>query len=1010
MSCRMFSRAQRALAVVAGAGLVAGTLSFAGSAAALPSEAVPAGSGPAVTFEDGNYVVIYRDAPSATYEGGVPGLAATRAAEGEGFIHGRGQVEQYEDYLATQQAEALAAVGAEPVYSYTTAINASAVALTAEQATTLSQRKDVLAVTPDEARTVDTVSSPEFLGLEGRRGIWRQVGGAERAGEGTVVGIIDSGYWPESASFAGDPLPTARTVTRGQPGPVVTPAPPGGDSRTTLFRKADGEVFTGACAAGEQFPTTTCNDKVISARYFISGFVASVPTEDWSETEFRSARDGGGHGSHTASTAAGNHGVPMTVEGRSFGEGSGMAPGARLAVYKVCWEDTDPDTGGCYTSDSVAAIDQAVQDGVDVLNYSISGATTTVVDAVEFAFYGAAKAGVFVAASAGNSGPGSSTVAHNSPWLTTVAASTHAAYEGTVQLGAGGPLVAGASISDTGVPAQTRTVLAAQAVATGSTVDAARLCTPGTLDPAVVTGAIVVCDRGVVDRVAKSLAVQQAGGVGVILANTTPGSLDADFHSVPTIHVDEVAGAAIKTHVAAGGTTALLPGNRTGVATPIPQIAGFSSRGPALANGSSLLKPDISAPGVSVVAAVAPPSGNGRDFDLYSGTSMSSPHIAGLGALYLGEHPRWSPAAVKSAMMTTAYDLRDASGAAVADPFAQGAGHVDPTRFLEPGLVLESGEADWARFYTTQGFDLTDGIGIDPSDLNYPSIAVGQLAGTRTVERTFTAVRRGTYDVAVDVPGFDVTASPARVRFTAPGQTRTVSFTFTRSTAELAEWSSGFVTLTGPETVRMPVVLRPVSVAAPAEVSGTGASGSVDVTVVAGYTGDLAVEQAGLAAGAVRTGNLAPNETLEYRVAVPADTSLARFDLDAGNDGADLDLVVYRMNAAGTALTALVAQSATGAADERVDLTRPAAGWYYVVATGFANATGETTTAFTQTDYLLTPGSTLGAMSVQPNPVPVTQGTPSTFAVSWSGLDAGTPYLGWVGYEGALAPTVVSVN
>ncbi len=1007
MSHRSSARARRgALALLTTAALVA-----AGLTAGAPALAVPSGAEPAVPFEDGTYVVIFRDAPSATYTGGVPGLAATKVPRAEGFTHDRRQVRDYESYLVEQQREALAAVGAEPVSSFTTAVNASAVLLTGEQAAELAQRKDVLAVTPDELRTLDTVSSPAFLGLDGPQGgVWQQVGGPEEAGAGTVVGIVDSGYWPESASFAGERLRTARTVTPAAPGPVFARGPAVDGTRRTLFLKGDGRVFTGACVAGERFRARLSNDKVISARYFDAGFSAAVERGEWAATEFRSARDGDGHGSHTASTAAGNHGVPMSVEGRAFGTGSGMAPGARLAVYKVCWEAGDPDSTGCYTTDSVAAINQAVQDGVDVLNFSISGSETSVIDAVEYAFYGAANAGVFVAVSAGNSGPTASTVAHNSPWLTTVAASTHVAYEGTVRLGADGPVVKGASISDTGVPTQTRTVLAGAARLPAATVEDARLCAPGSLDPAVVTGAIVVCDRGVVDRVVKSQTVAAAGGVGVILANTTPGSLDADFHVVPTVHVDEVAGDAIKAHVAAGGTTALLPGNLTGVATPTPQIAGFSSRGPARASDSSLLKPDISAPGVSVLAAVAPPSGLDRDFDFKSGTSMASPHVAGLAALYLGEHPTWSPAAVKSAMMTTAYDLVDPTGQRVADPFAQGAGHVDPTRFLEPGLVLESGLADWARFLTTQGRDVTGGFGIDPSDLNYPSIAVGQLAGARTIERTFTAVTPGTYTVAASVPGFDVQAEPSVLELGAVGSRATVAFTFTRTTAEPAEWASGSVTITGPETVRMPVALRPVSVEAPAEVAAPVEAGAVAVEVRAGFTGDLEVEHAGLAEGTARTGSLAPGQAAQHRVTVPAGTSIARFDLDAGNDAADLDLFVLRLNAEGTAAVAVAGQSSTSAADERVDLWNPVPGQYLVQVQGFANAPGESAAAFTHTDYVVTPDAGVGGLAVRPNPVPVTQGELSTFGVTWSGLVAGRSYLGWVGYEGALEPTLVSVG
>ena len=222
----------------------------------------------------------------------------------------------------------------------------------------------------------------------------------------------------------------------------------------------------------------------------------------------------------------------------------------------------------------------------------------------------------------------------------------------------------------------------------GKTAEDVRLCAPGSLDPAKATGKIVVCDRGVVDRVAKSTAVKQAGGVGMVLTNTTPGSLDADFHAVPTVHLDEVAGAEVKAYVAAtaDAKAAFEIGDTTGsTPTVVPQIAGFSSRGPALASDSDVIKPDISGPGVSVLAAVAPPSGEGRDFDLYSGTSMSSPHIAGLAAFILGKNPQWSPMTVKSAMMTTAYDLKKADGSARHRPVRPGRRSRRPDEVLQPG-------------------------------------------------------------------------------------------------------------------------------------------------------------------------------------------------------------------------------------------------------------------------------------------------------------------------------------
>ena len=824
------------------------------------------------------------------------------------------------------------------------------------------------------------------------------------------MGIVDTGIWPESASFAGKPMSSGAAGT-GEP--RVTSESDAG--QVVSFRKKDGSTFTGLCQAGEKWDAGDCNTKLISAQYFAKGFLANVAPENRASTEQISARDGDGHGSHTAGTAAGNAGVAVSIDGSSFGKASGVAPAAKVAAYKVCWSDTNPNTGGCYTSDSVAAIDQAVEDGVDVLNYSISGATSTVVDAVEYAFFNAAAAGVFVAASAGNSGPSASTVAHNSPWLTTVAASTHSRTEGTVVTGAG-TKHKGASIIQSPLVA-TPVVLSSSVGAAGADPGNVKLCTAGSLSTAAA-GKVVVCDRGVIARVDKSAEVKRVGGVGMVLANTSRSSLDSDVHTIPTVHVDEVAGAAIKSYVNTAGaqaTVAFETGDTTGGSpTPVPQIAGFSSRGPALANGSDLLKPDISAPGVSVIAAVAPPAHGGRDFDVLSGTSMSSPHVAGLAALFFDRYPSWSPMMVKSAMMTTAYDLKGADGAAASDPFAQGAGHVDPRRFLDPGLVVTSTPADWAGFYAGQGLQLGTRKpfeAIAATDLNLPSIAVSKLAGTQTVSRTFTATRPGRYSISVDVPGFTASHRDT-LPFSKAGQQQKLEVSFTRTTAPLTQWSKGFLTLKdGATTVRLPVALRPVAVAAPAEVSGTGTSGQVPVTVTSGFTGQLAVTAAGFAEGTRTAGRLAAGKSVESEVVLPAGTRFARFDVDAANDGGDFDLYVYRFDSTGTRLVALAGRSATGAADERVDLAAPVAAKYLVVVENYALAPGETTdSAYTATRYVIDGAASAGGLTVTPNPAAVTQGATTTLTASWSGLEAGAPYLGLLTYDGAPARTVVSVT
>ncbi|NNH24316.1 S8 family peptidase, partial [Pseudokineococcus marinus] len=913
------ARSRRAAAVLTGLGLVVATVGSVGPAVASP--VAPVGDAAAATdFTDGRYVVTLAQEPAATYEGGVAGLAATAPEEGEKLDAGSREVQRYQRFLERQQEDVADAVDAEPEYQYTAAVNGFSAELTAEQATALAATRGVVSVERDVALDLDTVDSPAFLGLTGEDGVWAQLGGPDATGEGVVVGVIDSGITPENPSFAGEP------VTATEPGGV------GSTFRTAAGNigvvKADGEVFEGECETGPSFGADLCNDKLVSARYFADGFVANVPPADYSEFETISPRDGDGHGTHTAGTAVGNGGVEMVVDGRDFGQGSGMAPGAKLATYKVCFEDVDPDTGGCYTSDSVAAINQAVLDGVDVLNYSISGSTTSSIGAVEIAFLSAASAGVFVAASAGNSGPGASTVAHNSPWLTTVAASTHHYFYGTVETG-DGELYRGSSVTAP-LPEGAPAVLSSEVAAAGVAVDRARLCYPGSLDPAQVEGTVVVCDRGTIARTDKSLAVEQAGGVGMVLTNTAPSSVDADVHYVPTVHVDEVAGAAIKEYVtsAAEPTLAILAGDQTGAAPePAPVIAGFSSRGPAAAHDGDLLKPDISAPGVSVLAAVAPGPNGGRDFNFLSGTSMSSPHVAGLGALLLGVHPDWSPTAVKSAMMTTAYDLLEEDGTPDTDHFNGGAGHVDPTRFLEPGLVYESDVDEWLSFLErTEEVDF--GIpGVDPiddaSNLNQPSIAIGALAGTQTVTRTVTATTPGLYRAVADVPGMDVKVTPRVLNFTAPGQSRTFKVQMTRTSAPLGQYAQGSLTWEGRGlSVRSPVVARPVVVAAPLEVTGDVADGGITYRVTPGSSDAIDVTVNGFVPGQRVTGDVVSGSPITpgvtnastdiYPIDIPAGTTLGRADLTAGEGADDLDL--YITNAAGQ----LVGQSATGDADEQV--------------------------------------------------------------------------------------------
>ncbi|CAN5331367.1 hypothetical protein BH18ACT9_BH18ACT9_09050 [soil metagenome] len=946
-------------------------------------------------MEPGRYVVMLR-APSATgYRGGQPGLAPTGVAPDASFDGDRAVVKEYTSYLRAQQSKLARSVGASIQEHYTIGSNGFTARLSGKQASLLAADKDVLVVAKDEARKADTWNTPDFLGLTGKDGVWnRYAGGRNKAGQGTVVGVIDSGIWPESKSFRGGRL-TSTPKTKWDIKRV---------RENVSMRKADGGRFTGACelehdgVVAEQWNADDCNTKLIGARFYPDAFLASVDQENWSPTEVISTRDGGGHGSHTASTAAGKTVDDVEVEGTSFGTVSGMAPGARIAAYKVCFDDDDPTTGGCYTSSIMAAIDDSINDGVDVINFSISGAVDTVIDPVELAFEGAAEAGIFVAVSAGNSGPDRSTVAHNSPWLTTVAASTHVNFENTVVLGNGNKYK-GASISSTPLP-QTPLVESTAVAKAGAVPAEANLCYLGTLDPAKVAGKIVLCTRGVIDRVEKSQEVKNAGGVGMILANPSENSLAADFHAVPTIHIDHVAGAEVRAYIAAQGaaaTAAFVLGDQTGgEPTPLPQIAGFSSRGAALANGGDLLKPDIAAPGSSVLAAVAPPSNSNRRYDLYSGTSMASPHIAGLANFMMGVHPNWSPMKVKSAMMTTARSLRTANGGVSRDVLAQGAGHITPRKFFNPGLFVTAGANQWRRFIQGQGLD----IGYRPlqaKKLNVPSMADNDVVGSTSFKRTFTPAVSGTWRVSVDVPGFRASA-PGKVTFR-KGVDKAVRFGFTRTTARFNRWAKGYVTLTGPTRVRMPVALRPVALAVDPEVAGDGVTGSVDVSVTAATTGEIDIIPNGLTESQVEEGAVPVGDFDSYCASVSANSLVARFDLDALEDAADLDLYAYPATAGCAAVDFDTEYaSATGAADEQVTIPDPEATAYAVFVDGYAGP--DETVEYRLDLFDVPPGPGVGNLTADPDPLPVVSGVETSYEASWSGLDADARYMGVFEYAG----------
>ena len=822
------------------------------------------------------------------------------------------------------------------------------------------------------------------------------MGGVGSAGENIIIGIVDGGAWPESPSFSD------RTGLNGN----------GTQDGKLNYQQIPG--WHGRCVPGEEFTAANCNQKLIGAQYFNEGWGGNAGIDAQLPDEYNSPRDLGGHGTHTASTAGGNAGVPATGSAAAFGAISGIAPRARIAAYKVCWETG---TGGsCFSTDSVAAIDQAVADGVDVINFSISGSQTSFRDAVEIAFMYAADAGIFVAASAGNSGPTTSTVAHPGPWLTTVAAGTHNRNgSGSVTLG-NGATYSGASVATPVGPAPL--IDSVNAGLTAADPAEVEFCFLGSLDPAKVTGKIVICKRGSNARVEKSQAVQEAGGVGMILYNSPDGSLNADFHFVPTVHVGQADGLAIKAYAATAGATASIAQATIVYNLPAPNTASFSSRGPLRAGNGDLLKPDLIAPGQDILAAVAPPGNAGRSFDLYSGTSMSSPHVAGLGALLKQAHPDWSPMAIKSALMTTGYDVLDGPNTNPLVIFRQGAGHVKPNSAVDPGLVYDSGWNDWLSFLCGAepgGFCTTLGItAIDPSDLNTPSIAIGDLAGTQTVKRTVTNVGKdkATYTASVTgMSGIAVTVSPASLMLK-PGESKSFTVTFTRSTAALNAYTGGQLTWTdGTHVVRSPIVISPVALAAPTQVSG-----SYNVTF--GYTGSFSATPRGLVPATVTPGTVAddptdstcsltsPNAQL-IPVTVPAGATYARFALfDADvNPGSDMDLCVFQGSA-------LVGSSGSGTSAEEVNLTFTTPPTADIALTVVVQGWGVNGSSPFKLYTWLLGTAAAGNMSVTA-PATAAIGATGTINLSFSGLTAGTKYLGSVVYGGAPGlpnPTIVRVD
>ena len=631
--------------------------------------------------------------PVASYTGDVDGFAATSPEiTGKKLSLSDPAVAAYLDYVKAALASAVADIkaavpSATLLSSYPVAYGGLAMTVPARDAKAVLSVPSVAAVQDNSlqhlpasesgtasaagaaavtAPVAESVAAAPAAALDndastfiGADKVWPSLGGRDKAGQGVIVGVIDTGIWPEHPMLADNGIPH----------------PAGGPW--------DCDFGTGGDAA------FACNDKLVGAYAFLDTYRAlnAIGAEDFCSATACSARDSEGHGTHTATTAAGSYVSTAPIFGVDRGPVSGIAPGASVIAYRSLGP------GGGYTSDLLAAVQQAIIDGVDVINYSISGSGSVYTDAVELAFLDAYAAGVSVNASAGNDGPGASTANHAGPWVTTVGASTFdRQYSSTLTLtGSDGATYSKAGSTLTQGVTDVAVVLAASVPGyTGGS-----LClTPFAADS--LTGQVVVCERGQNGRVEKGFNAAQGGAAGMILYNPTASDVETDNHYLPAIHLEGPNTDLLAFLGAHPGITATWAAGQAAAAQG-DVMAGFSSRGPI----GEFLKPDITAPGVQILAGLTPEStdvATGPTGELYqaiAGTSMSSPHAAGVSALVIAAHPDWTPGQVKSALMTSSLQSVTNVDGSTAGVFDRGAGSIRADRALSPTLTISETAADF---------------------------------------------------------------------------------------------------------------------------------------------------------------------------------------------------------------------------------------------------------------------------------------------------------------------------
>ncbi|KAL7117566.1 hypothetical protein ACP275_03G079400 [Erythranthe tilingii] len=643
------------------------------------------------------------------------------------------------------------------VHTYRNGFSGFAARLSEEEAKSIAEKPGVVSVFRDPVLQLHTTRSWDFLKYQTALKIDATTSASSpsqspySSGDDTIIGILDTGIWPESESFIDDDM-----------GPI----PP---------------YWKGKCMAGLDFNSSNCNRKIIGAKYYTDPDAYDTP------------RDGSGHGTHVASTAAGAPVSGASYYGLAKGTAQGGSTASRIAMYRVCVD------GGCSGSAIMKGFDDAIADGVHVLSLSLGGSPgrpNFQTDPVAIGAFHAVEHGITVVCSAGNSGPSPASAVNVAPWIMTVAATTiDRDFQADIVLG-GNKVIKGGGINFSNLNKSTMyPLIDGRSAKLSSNVngdDDAGNCIPGSLDDSKVKGKIVVCenkDESYEPR-DKFEDLQQQGAIGMIVIDNDERQVATKYESFPVAAVSEDDGAQILSYINSTRSKAvatILPTVVVNDYKPAPSVAYFSARGP-IRGIQNLIKPDITAPGVSILAAwpsndlreaVAP----GRDpplFDILSGTSMSCPHVSGLTATVKSQHPKWSPSAIKSAIMTTAittnnvHSLITTETGKRASPYDIGSGEISISSPLQPGLVYETETSDYVEFlcnlgYNTdkiktiasavpEGFSCKNNVSNpdEISNMNYPSIAVSNLKKnvSKTANRTVTNVGEedSTYTVSVEAP------------------------------------------------------------------------------------------------------------------------------------------------------------------------------------------------------------------------------------------------------------------